>query len=70
MKKSEIHERLFEAAKTLVRNYDHADQMSPIEKVAAYSPEIAGITRAALFLLDTDDYYQFMKEVRALGVVV
>lgn len=67
MNNKEIFDRLLQCADSEIKNWRKADKITPLEQEVRYQPVIAGIARAALYLLPTDDYYRFKEEIIKKG---
>lgn len=63
MSNKEIYERLLKCARTDRKNWSKCDKLSSIEQDCKYYAVFEGIKRAALYLLSTDDYFRWCKEV-------
>lgn len=67
MTEKEIHERLLESARTEIEQWRRANKLTELEQMSYYNPVVSGIARAALFLLETKDYWKFCDEIRDMG---
>ena len=70
MTNKQIYEELLAAADSEIKQWLKADKITPIEQALNYMPVVSGIARAALFLLPTDMYEKWKKEVKAMGGLI
>lgn len=70
MNNKEIYDRLIECADIEIKNWKKCDRLTPIEQDIRYNPVVSGIARAALYLLPTDDYFKFKKQIQEMGAVI
>lgn len=63
MTTAEIKKRLRQAIDTDVSNWRNT-RLSELEQYLHYNPVIEGVLRAALYILPTDDYLKFSKEIQ------
>lgn len=63
MNNKEIYERLLQCAWSDRKGWRKCDKLTEFEQEVEYNAVLEGITRAALFLLPTDDYFRWCGEV-------
>ena len=63
MSNKEIYERLMNCARSDHKDWRKCNRLTEFEQEVEYHAVLEGIRRAALFLLPTDDYFRWCKEV-------
>lgn len=64
MSSKEIYERLLQCARADRQDWHKCNRLTKFEQEVEYNAVLEGITRAALYLLPTDDYFRWCKEVK------
>jgi hypothetical protein len=59
----EIYERLLQCAWSDRKDWRKCDKFTEFEQEVEYNAVLEGIKRAALYLLPTDDYFRWCREV-------